>query len=111
MSDHIKQLVAITALNEMMRSGFFSICTIDKVGSLLCLDVRNDSYKILSVLHCVSFSNMPPEVRSAIPGLINDCLGSNDIFQFTDLKTKIIDISPSHKAGGNSVIGLFKRLL
>ena len=83
MSD-LKQLAALTAINDMLSGNSPSICTIDKVGELLGINpkVAADAYRTLSTLHCISYSKMPPELREAIPGLITDCLGVTPTPQF-----------------------------
>jgi hypothetical protein len=98
MSDKLKQMAAIAALNKMMKQGHFSICTIDSVGKALGVSVQCESYSILSTLHCVDFLDMPPELRSAIPELINKCISGGLIYQFSSVQSKTIDVSPAEEA-------------
>ena len=58
---------AITALQNMFESsGFFSICTIDKVLKLTgCIPDQKD-YQALSLLHCVSWRDMDAEMRNMV---------------------------------------------
>jgi hypothetical protein len=79
----IKQLAAITALNDMMSKGYFCICTIDKVAKMLGINARGEAYDTLSPLHCVHFDKMPQELRDAIPGLIHQILSIQPTYQFT----------------------------
>lgn len=83
MSD-LKQLAAVTALNDMFQRGHLSICTIDSIGRMLGIDPKRggDSYNILQSVHCVDFAKMPMELRDAIPGLIRDCLSVEPTYQF-----------------------------
>jgi len=75
MSPTLHQQVAMTALNKMMRSSFFSICAINDAGLALGVEPRqHPSYDLLAPLHCVDWRAMPDQVRKAIPGLIMDCL-------------------------------------
>jgi hypothetical protein len=103
----LKQLSAVTALNNMMSGGHFNICTIDSVAALLEVQCRgSDAYRILHTLHCVDWGKMPPELRAAVPDLIKECLGIAPVFQFTDTTKRVIDITPpkqeqpEHKRGG-----------
>jgi hypothetical protein len=92
MSD-LKQLSALTALNEMMAKGYFDICTIDSVADLLGLRVKDtEPYRILRPLHCVNWQKMPAELREAIPGLIQECLGVQPAFQFKTLQQPVIEL-------------------
>jgi hypothetical protein len=94
MSENIKNMAALIALNNMMSKGYFDICTIDSVGELLGVSVRCESYSVLKVLHCVYFEKMPPDLRNAIPELINKCIGGGLIYQFSSVQSKTIDVSP-----------------
>lgn len=106
--DNLKELSALTALNEMMAKGWFDICTINAVAELLGVNPRGESYRILYPLHCVHFDKMPGELREAILGLIQDCIGMAPIFQFKTLAQKIIDVSPDQKVKKRSLLSLFR---
>ncbi len=98
MSDHIKRLAAVTALNEMLAGSSPSICTIDRIGTMLGIEPKRavDAYNILHTLHCVHYAKMPLELRNQIPALIQQCLGVEPTFQFEQasevLRTKIDSI-------------------
>lgn len=83
MSD-LKQLAALTALNNMLQDSSPSICTIDQVGKMLGVDPKRagDSYEVLRTLHCVNYSKMPRELRDSIPRMVQECLGVEPTFQF-----------------------------
>lgn len=81
MSD-IKQLAALTALNDMMQKGYVCICTIDKIGEMLGINPKCESHQILRTLHCVHFDKMPTELRQQIPLLIKECLSMEPTYQF-----------------------------
>lgn len=102
----LKQMAAMTALNNMMQKDSFSICTIDNVGKVLGVNPKGESYDILYTLHCVNFSKMQPELRDAIPDLIQQCLGVAPVYQFTNLAQQITDVMPTEEKKG----GLFKLL-
>ncbi len=101
----LKTLSALTALNHMMEKGWFDICTIDSVATMLGRNPKGEAYDTLRPLHCVHFEKMPRELRDAIPGLIQQCLGVEPIFKFTTLDQLTIDIGP-----GAVRRGLFKML-
>ena len=110
MSDKLKQMAAMAALNKMMKQGHFSICAIDSVGKVLGVSVQCESYSILNALHCVDFSDMQPELRNAIPELINKCIGGGLIYQFSSVQSKIIDVSPREEAPKTFTQRLFRIL-
>jgi hypothetical protein len=94
MADDIKKLVAITALNNMMSKGHFSICTIDSVATMLDINPKNEAYRILNPLHCINFADMPKEIRGAVPSLIQECLGVEPNYKFNSIGSLVqtIDI-------------------
>lgn len=96
MSESLKELSALTALNSMMEKGHFDICCVRSVGELLGVDPKaHPSFAILQPLHCVDFAKMPPPLREAIPSLVQDCLGVSPTFQFTSVRPgAIVDVSP-----------------
>lgn len=103
--DDLKQLAAMTALNEMLARGSFSICTIDTVAKMLGIDPHGEAYDLLRPLHCIDYSKMPRPLRDAIPDLIRQCLGVETIYRFETLQGQVIDVTPTQKRGG------FMRLL
>lgn len=78
----LKQEIAITALNNMMRKSFFSICEVRDAANILGIPVHGEAYNALKALHCVNYADMSPAVRQAIPHLIAECFNRPDIFQF-----------------------------
>lgn len=85
MSEDLKTIAALTALNHMLRENHFSVCTIDRVAKMLNVQPRGEAYNILASLHCISYGNMPAELRDAIPDLIRECLNVPATFQFEAL--------------------------
>jgi len=75
MMDEIKKLTVATAMRKMFKDGRFNICTVDNCLVLAghARGAGGDSYKVLSALHCVDFSDMPAELGAKIPALIADC--------------------------------------
>lgn len=93
--DNIQEMTAMTALNHMFKQGHMSICTIDSVAKLLGVDPRGKVYNILSTLHCVNFSEMPQELKEAIPGMVRECLSLNPIYEFEHLKKQTVIVHQS----------------
>lgn len=82
MSNDLKMMAAITALNAMMQKGWLSMSTIDRVGEMLSINPKGEAYRILAPLHCVDFDKMPRELVEQIPMLIQQCLSVTPTFQF-----------------------------
>lgn len=109
MSD-LKQMAALTALNEMMAGNHFNVCTIDRIATMLGVHPKGEAYEVLHTLHCINWSKMPPELRQAVPGLIKECLGVAPIYEFKTARpeVRIIDVTPEPEAPKR---GGFLRLL
>ena len=97
MTTDLKQISSMVALNSMMQSSFFSICTIDSVATLLQVNPHGEAYDTLRVLHCISWYKMPTELREAIPELIRQCLGVAPSYVFKTLDQEVIDVTPARK--------------
>lgn len=78
----LKQMTAITALNTMMRSRNFSICTIREIAAMLDVTPDREAMSVLTNLHCVDYSAMPKELVASLPALIQKALSGHDVFQF-----------------------------
>jgi len=74
-SDELKHATVVTALNDMIRRGWFSISCIDNCAEILGISTRgSEAHTLLRALHCVEFAKMPPEVRAQVPELIKQVL-------------------------------------
>ena len=103
--ENLKNVAAMTNLNHMMRKGYVSICDIDKVAGLLGIDVKgSESYQMLSAMHCINFSEMPQEMREAIPVLIKELLQMDAAYQFQMPpragSITVVHVDPENKPGG-----------
>lgn len=67
-------LSVLTKLNKMMRDSHFDICTVDQAIKVLGSVPDGRAYNILRTLHCVHWSEMPVELREAVPALIERCI-------------------------------------
>lgn len=98
MSD-LKKLAALTAINNMLAGGHFSICTIDSVADLMGIPRNScEAYQTLRALHCIDYAKMPAELRNAIPGLIEQVLGVEPAYQFATLTSRVIEMTPAPPA-------------
>lgn len=91
----LRKLAAMTSLNKLMKQRHFDICTIRDVGDLLGIPVRNtEEYKILETLHCVDYSEMPPQLRDAIPRMVKKILDLPAVYQFngTDFTPEVVEL-------------------
>lgn len=71
--------IARCAVNDMFTKGFFSICVVDNILKLSGgIPDRND-YHSLSLLHCISFKDMPRNVRIELPRLIQKVIESPSV--------------------------------
>ena len=76
----VKQLVVSTALNKLFTSSHFSICTIDRVLEVLDRKgLRSPAYAQLHALHCVDYQDMPEELRTVLPHLVNEALKLTEV--------------------------------
>lgn len=90
----ISHLSALTALNRMLIGSYFDICTIDKIVKLLATAPDGRAYRILHTLHCVHWCDMPPELRDAVPRLIERCINvpahQFQLTQITDPERQLV---------------------
>ncbi len=94
---HLKEMAAMTALNEQLRAKHWSICVIDRAAALLEVNARGEAYDILHALHCIDYQKMPLELRDSIPDLIKQCLGITPVYQFQTMQPEVIDVTPAKK--------------
>lgn len=67
-----------TAVASLFEKNWFDICTLDKLLKIIGARESGEAYKMLHALHCVHYDKMPPELRSRIPELVNECLRQTD---------------------------------
>jgi len=96
----IQHMVALTALNNLLREKHFSICTLDRVAEMLGVQPQAEAYRTLRPLHCIDYAVMPQELRNKIPDLIRECLGIIPMAQFTDLRPQLHVEVTEPKRGG-----------
>lgn len=72
--NQLAYLSVLTSLNKMMAGGHFSICTLDEAVKTLGAMPDGAAMRILRPLHCVNWIDMDPELRAAVPKLIERCI-------------------------------------
>lgn len=100
MSRDLKDKIAMAALNNMLAGSHFSICTIDTIGEMLGVSVKGEAYAMLRSLHCMDWGKMPAEIKEAVPGLIQECLGVAPVFQFRTMTPVVIEVGAAPKKDG-----------
>lgn len=88
----LKHLSVLTALNQMMSGSSFNICTLRDAMQTLGTQGDGAALRILTPLHCIKWHDMPPELREAVPRLIERCL-EIPAYQF-----QITPVSPAEQA-------------
>jgi len=64
--------IALTAVAKMLKSNYFSISTVDSVCKLIGARANGAAYDMLRALHCIDYSEMPPQVKEGIPALMRE---------------------------------------
>jgi len=77
--DPTTSLMVKAALANMVRKGWFSICTIDEILAATRAIPDRDAMARLRLLHCVNFSDMDPELRKQLPALIRQALAGVEL--------------------------------
>jgi hypothetical protein len=91
--DDIQKMAATAALDKMVKDGHISICTIDNILKMTGGIPNRKDYDILSMLHCVKFKDMPPELLRGLPVIVQRVVGAEGIeFNLGDeLKSRMIE--------------------
>lgn len=63
MEDDIKIEICKTLLKSMFKDNYYSICSVDKIISILNIKVDWDLYNTLHALHCIHFNEMSEKLR------------------------------------------------
>jgi hypothetical protein len=75
MTDNLQQLAIATALKNMVEKGRVDICCIREINAMTGRVPDKKAFDTLHLLHCVSFSDMPPDLVKQIGTLIRDAIG------------------------------------
>jgi len=77
--DNLQAIACNCALQKMLKDTHFSICTIDHINAVTKAIPDGDAYRILAMLHCVRYQDMPSELLRGLPVLIKRALGGEPI--------------------------------
>ena len=80
--DEIQKMAVNAAIEKMLKDGYLSICTIDKILKMTGGVPDKKDYEILHMLHCVSFKEMQPDLLRGLPGIMQRVLSADGI-EFT----------------------------
>ena len=85
MSDiEINKRLAFLAIERMLKSRYFDICTIDKAIKLVGAGGRGtQEYDRLNSLHCRHWSDIPDDILQLMPVWINRVLGGPPVSMLT----------------------------
>jgi len=64
--DSFQQQAATVAVKKMFQGSYFSICDLDALITLIGCILPTKDYQALKCLHCVQWSDMPPELRNVV---------------------------------------------
>ena len=66
----IERLTCQAALAKLLSDPQFSICTVDNILKVTQTVPDGRLYRALSLLHCVNYRDMPPELLQELPGML-----------------------------------------
>jgi hypothetical protein len=102
-SDPLLEATAQNILNRMMAGANFYITDVDRAAELIGAQKAGATYERLRRLHCVSWSDMPDELRDQIPNMIREVLAV-PAFQFRFATRPplgvVVDIEPQQQPRG-----------
>lgn len=75
----IEKMVVETALRDMIRRGRVDICTIREILKITKGIPSQDDMNLLSLLHCVQFTDMPQELLRGLPLLIQRVVSAPEV--------------------------------
>lgn len=78
MDEFTRGAIAV-GLKHLFSKSYFDICLFDKIANITCSRPSAEIRKPLGVLHCVDYSEMPPELRKELYRKVVEALGSPDI--------------------------------
>ena len=86
-------LAAQAAIDKMISRGSFSICTIDKILEMTTGIPDKKDYQVLSLIHCVRFSDLPKELLEELPAIMQRVLTSESLnmeFEFKNEAMRLV---------------------
>lgn len=90
--DAVRQQIVITALENMFKGAYFSICTVKQCADITGSIIDENTLNLLTPLHCVHWSQMPKDLRQAVYKMVIDALTD------TGFDLKLIDLKFNKKS-------------
>lgn len=72
--DNFKKLALDTAIQKLFTADSFSICTLDEIIKVLKVVPNGEIYQQLRLLHCVSYRDMPNELKAELQQKVVACI-------------------------------------
>ena len=87
----MQRMAATAAVNNMLRRGSISICTINEILKMTGGIPNKEDFQVLNLLHCVDFKEMDPELLRGLPLILQRVLGSESLqFEFQEPTRKLM---------------------
>ena len=88
MTDEEFGMVAVmTSLKHMFESSHFSICDVDKCAKVLGVVPNRQKYEMLSLFHCIHWSEMSVDVRQEVFARTLEMLADKSTIMKFDMDT------------------------
>lgn len=87
----VQQLAIKAAIDKMLKDGYISICTINKILATQNIVPNREDYDILDLLHCVSFKDMDKDLLRGLPVILNRVLSAESLsFEFSGSNKQLL---------------------
>lgn len=86
MDNDLKKLAVQAALQKMTKKGWFDVCNMKIAADLMGVHFSSEQQEFMTLLHCVNFGDMVPELRDGLKEMIEDIF-SAEAFEITVGKT------------------------
>jgi hypothetical protein len=80
--DFDKDVICI-ALNKLVRSSYYDICTVDNLAKVLRVSKNENGYDLLRLMHCIHYSEMGESVADEL---------MEKTFQYLGVTPNVIDV-------------------
>lgn len=80
--EDLRILTAKVALNKLFKQGHFSICVVRELAELFNVLPNPEAMRLLQPLHCINYADMPAELYTKLPEIVQTALAGTPVFQF-----------------------------
>ena len=87
--ENLDKIIIQTALDEMLKSSYFSVCTIDKCLKVANIKPKQIPYDRISALHCMKYNVMPKELYDSLPQMLAEVFDGYEKLTY-QLKTPVV---------------------